>query len=140
MNRGNFNRILKAIMEKLRAPEAHRFISHGFRRGTSQDLKESGSPWASAAPDGACNSPAFRRYLDMSRDVEIGVMRLCDVDMESDSDAEQVPLWVYGGCSPLAGLSQPLLPWVLGLSRAVPVDVIQLSGYHPHKIIPLEMS
>ena len=79
-------------MAKLRIPEAHRFSSHGFRRGTSQDLKESGSPWAVVATAGMWNSPAFRGYVDMSRDVEEGVMRLFDVDMDSESDGEEVPL------------------------------------------------
>ena len=44
VNRRNFNRILKVVLAKLRIPEADRYSSHASRRGTSQELKESGSP------------------------------------------------------------------------------------------------
>ena len=90
---GNFNRILKTVLKKLSIPEAERYSSHGFRRGTAQDLKEKGSPWAVVATAGLWNSPAFRGYVDMSKDVETSVARLFAVDMDSDSDGEQVQ-WV----------------------------------------------
>ena len=90
VNRGNFNRQLKAIFGRLCIPDADRYSSHGFRRGTAQELKESGSPWAVVASAGVWNSPAFRGYLDMARDVEVGVSRLFEVDPDSASDAEQV--------------------------------------------------
>ena len=90
VNRGNFNRQLKAIFGRLCIPDADRYSSHGFRRGTAQELKESGSPWAVVASAGVWNSPAFRGYLDMARDVEVGVSRLFEVDPDSESDAEQV--------------------------------------------------
>ena len=50
VNVGNFNRILKAVCAKLSIPDAARFSSHGFRRGTSQELKERGSPGQSLLP------------------------------------------------------------------------------------------
>ena len=44
VNRRNFNRIPKVVLAKLRIPEADRYSSHAFRRGISQELKESGPP------------------------------------------------------------------------------------------------
>ena len=93
VNVGNFNRIMKAILTKMQIPEAARFSSHGFRLGTSQELKESGSPWEVVASAGMWNSPSFRGYVDMSKDVETSVARLLAVDMDSDSDCEPVR-WV----------------------------------------------
>ena len=77
--------MLKAVLAKLGIPEAARYSSHGFRRGTSQELKETGSPRTVVASSGIWHSPSFRGYLDMSKDVEIGVQQLFDVDFDSDS-------------------------------------------------------
>ena len=60
VNRRNFNRSPNAIMAQLGIPEAHRYSSHGFRRGTTQELKDPGSPWSVAATSGMWHSSAFR--------------------------------------------------------------------------------
>ena len=89
-NRRNFNRILKIVSARTNVPEAHRYSSHGFRRGASQELKESAPHWSavvSLSEPGI--PPAFRGYLDMSRDVELGARHLFDVDLESRSEAEE---------------------------------------------------
>ena len=48
------------------------------------------------ASSGVWHSPAFRGYVDMSRDVELGAQQLFDVDLWPDSEAEEVivRLWV----------------------------------------------
>ena len=84
-----FNRALKAALARIGAPSADRYSSHGFRRGTSQELKEAGSPWSAVATSGVWHSPAFRGYLDMSKDVEQGVAHLFAVDFDSDSAEEE---------------------------------------------------
>ena len=88
VNRGNFNRMLEAVCAQIHIPDAGRYSSHGFRRGAAQELKESGSPWAVVASAGVWRSPAYRGYLDMAKDVEMGVRSLFDVDLDSASDAE----------------------------------------------------
>ena len=90
VNRRNFNRILKAALSRPKADSAARYTSHGFRRGAVQELKECGSPWAVLASDGLWRSPAFRGYVDMAEDVELGVRNLFPVDLDSESDAEAV--------------------------------------------------
>ena len=90
INQGNFNRVLKTVLAQLGIPEAARYSSHAFRRGTTQELKESGSPWTVVASSGIWHSPCFRGYLDMSRDVELGVQQLFDVDFDSDSGDDVV--------------------------------------------------
>ena len=46
--------------------------------------------WSVVASAGVWHSPAFRGYLDMSRDVEIGAQQLCEADFDSESEAEPV--------------------------------------------------
>ena len=87
-NRRNFNGSFKAAMAQLRVPEAHRYSSHGFRRWTTQELNETGPPWSAVATSGEWHSSAVRGYVDMSRDVELVVHQLFEVDMDSTSGQE----------------------------------------------------
>ena len=90
ITRRNFDRVLKAVLEKLGVPSADRYSSHGFRRWTPQELKETGPPWSAVASSGVWHSPAFRGYLNMSQGVELGVSHLLTVEFDSDS-AEEDP-------------------------------------------------
>ena len=89
ITRRNFNRALKAVLARIGVPSADRYSPHGFRRGTSQELKETGSPWSVVATSGVWRPPASRGYLDMSKDVEQGVAQLLSVDFDSDSAEEE---------------------------------------------------
>ena len=88
IDRRHFNRALKAVMAMLGAPSSDRCSSHGFRRGTSQELKGAGSPWSVVATSGVWRSPTFLDYLDMSKDVDQGVAQLFAVEFDSDSADE----------------------------------------------------
>ena len=74
-------------MNKLRIPEASRYSSHAGRRGTTQEIKESGPTCSVVATTGLWHSPDFRGYQYMSRYSEIGARQLGDVDLDSESDA-----------------------------------------------------
>ena len=117
VNRCNVNRVLKAVMAKLQVPHAALFTSHACRRGATQDLKESGSPWDVAASAGLWNSPSFRGYLDMSRDVEVGVARLFDVGPDSGGGEPGIQWGFSLLYRPLVGLRRPLFPCVSGRLR-----------------------
>ena len=93
VNRRNFNSSLKAVMEQLCVPDAQRYSPHGFRRWTTQDLKGTGSHRSVVATLGLWNSPAFRGYVDMPREVEIGAQQLFEVDMDSTSEQEKWPAY-----------------------------------------------
>ena len=82
----NFNRVLRAVIRKLKVGDVERYSSHGFRRGAAQDLKTSGYPHALVAALGMWNSPVFRCYVGLTADVEQGVRRLFDVDLDAESD------------------------------------------------------
>ena len=110
--------MIRAVCAQLKIPDARRFSSHGLRMGDAREMKESGSPWVVVASDGVWNSPSFRGYLDMAKDVESGVTRLVGARQDSRPDAVLVDRWVYFGGSPLGRHARPLCPWVLGLSRA----------------------
>ena len=113
VNVGNFNSMIKAIFVKLCVPEDARYSSHGFRRGTAQELKGKGSPWTAVATDGLWNSASFRGYVDMSHDVELGAARLFTVGPVSESDCELVHLGFI--LPPLASpLDRPARPLSLG--------------------------
>ena len=90
VTRWDFSRILRVALTRLKVPDAARYRSYGFRRGTAQELKETGSPWQVVASSGLWNSPAFRGYVDLSTDVESGVRNRFDVDPESASGADAV--------------------------------------------------
>ena len=47
--------------------------------------KSPAPPWAVVASSGLWRPPSFRGYVDMSRDVELGVQQMFDVDFDSDS-------------------------------------------------------
>ena len=108
VNRRNCNRILRADLSKIQEPSADRFSSHGFRRWTSQELKEPGTPWSVVASSGVWHSPAFRGYVDMSRDVELGAQQLFNVDLDS-GPADEDPVHLgFEPWKPLGG-RRPIL-------------------------------
>ena len=87
-NQRNFDRIIRAVFTRLGVTDATRYSSHGFRRGTAQELKETGSPWTAVATAGLWRSPAFRGYVDMTADVEQGIRKLVPIDSDSDTGPE----------------------------------------------------
>ena len=119
VNRRNFNRILKAVMAKLHIPEADMYSSHAFRRGAAQELKESGSHWSVVASSGAWHSPAFRGYVDLSRDVELGPQQMFDGDMDSQPEEEGLlgtAMGLFAAVKPLGRSAPTDFPWVSGFS------------------------
>ena len=104
VNVGNFNRMMEDASPKMLVPEAHRFSSHGFRRGKAQELRKKGPPWTAVAAAGLWNSAACRGYVDMSRDVEFGVSRLFAADPDSESYCALVQFGLFSLLvRPLAG-------------------------------------
>ena len=93
VNRRNFNRFLKRTLGELGFPEAERYSSHAFRRGATQELRESGSGWPVIASMGVWNSPAFKGYVDITPEVEAGVRQLfisaCEPQGDTSSEGEQ---------------------------------------------------
>ena len=120
INRRNFNSTLRVALSKIQAPSAERFRSHALRRGTSQELNESGPPRSAVATSGAWHSPAFRGYVDMSSDVELGVQQLCDLDLDSESEAEALLRLLLEGMRGIhrsGGLAA--FPWLSGFPESV---------------------
>ena len=83
------NRVLDEVLGRIGWPSADRYSSHGFHRGTSHALKEAFPSWSVVATSGVWNSPAFRGYLDMSKDLEQGFAQLFAADFNSDSAEEE---------------------------------------------------
>ena len=101
VNRRNFNRRMKAIFARLGVPHAARYSSHAFRRGSAQEMNETGSPLAVVASAGMWRSNALvKNYIDMAATVESNVKRLFRVDPDSESDMEVRPALGLGFESP----------------------------------------
>ena len=95
----NINRSIKAVFAKLGVSYARSYTSHGFRRGKAQELKESGSQWATVAGIGGRLSLAFRGYLGATSDISKATARLLIDDYgPSSSEEEEAPF--FGGASP----------------------------------------
>ena len=71
-------------------------LAHGFRRGASQELKESGSQWAAIATLGDWKSLAFRGYSDLTYNVERDMAKLLIETDAMDSDEEKVHIGLMG--------------------------------------------
>ena len=85
-NRRGFNRSLKRILGELAGPEATRYIPHAFRRGDTQELRESGYGRPVIASIGVWNSPAFNGYVEIAPEVEAGVRQLLISAFGPDGD------------------------------------------------------
>ena len=55
------------------------------------------------ASSGVSHSPAFRGYVDMSRDVELGANQLFDVDLGSESEVDDAVHFGLERAKPLGG-------------------------------------
>ena len=111
VNRRNFNRILKAALSKLRIPEADRYSSHAFRRGASQELKESGPPGPLPPPLGFGTPLLFAAtwiFHGMSNR-EFNSSSMSTWAPCRKLTAESVRHWAFlSRGNPLAGLPRPL--------------------------------
>ena len=90
------NTALKAVRAKLLAEHAEKYSSHGFRRGSAQELKETGSQWAAIATLGDWKSLAFLGYVDLADEVGRNMAKLLIETDQADSDPELVQRWVKG--------------------------------------------
>ena len=88
ITRRNINRIIKAVFAKLSAPRAERYSSHGIRRGSAHELKETGSPWTVAAGASRWRPTSVLSYVDTSSDVESDMANLLANPLLSESDDE----------------------------------------------------
>ena len=104
VNRRNFNRALKAIFARMQVPRADRYSSHAFRRGSAQEMIETGSPLTVVASAGMWRSNALvKNYIDMAATVESNIRRLFRVDPDSESDMEVRRALGFLGGIPFAG-------------------------------------
>ena len=68
-------------------PEYSRRISHAFRRGATQELREAGSGWPAISSVGVWNSPDLAGYVDITPEVEAAVRHLGANARDRDGDS-----------------------------------------------------
>ena len=92
----NISPVLKRVCGKIGLPNAARYISHAFRRGAAQELKEKGSQWTTISTLCDWRSLAFRGYVDITNDIASDTSRLLaeEVALASGED-DPVPLWAF---------------------------------------------
>ena len=81
-----FNRQLKATLTAMGTPEGGKFSSHGFRRGATNEVKNSGSTLATILGTGTWLSACYKNYLDLMAGEAINVSTLLLDKLGSDSE------------------------------------------------------
>ena len=86
-----FNPRLKRAMCDLNYVGGHRFPSHAFRRGATQEIFNSGSFLATILKSGMWNAAGYKSYLDLHADEAINISALLATAIDSDSDDPDLP-------------------------------------------------
>ena len=70
--------------------QGRRFSSHAFRKGATDEIKNSGSALATILTSGVWSSGGFRGYLDLHADeaINISAVLIKAIDSESDDPDE----------------------------------------------------
>ena len=92
VNRRNSNRIIRAFYQKFRSLLLNATAPMDSAWVRRRNLRSPAPPSAVVASSGIWHSPAFRGYIDMPRDVELGAQQLFDVDLDSDSADGEEPV------------------------------------------------
>ena len=106
---------MKAILARLEAPQAARYSSHAFRRGSAQVMNETGPPLSVIASAGMWRpNDLVKNYIDLAADVEKNARQRPMVDFDSESEMDVHPD-LGSGMNPLRRPARPLFPWVSGI-------------------------
>ena len=88
LSANSVNRQIKAIMSLLGYLRAHKYSSHAFRKGATQEILASGSTFATILGSGTWTSGGFRNYLDLQCDEAANISALLLETANSDSEDE----------------------------------------------------
>ena len=80
------NQQLKAVMTKLNYDRGHKYSSHAFRRGATEEIKNSGSTFATIITSGGWTAAGYKSYLDLQADEAINISKLLLETTNSDSN------------------------------------------------------
>ena len=92
LSANSVNRQLKAIMTALGYLRPHKYSSHAFRRGATQEIFASGSTLATIAKSGGWSAGGFRGYLDLQADEAANISALLLSAATSDSEDSDADL------------------------------------------------
>ena len=91
----SINQQLKAVMTKLDYDRGHKYSSHAFRRGATEEIKNSGSTFATIITSGGWTAAGYKSYLDLQADEAVNISKLLLETTNSDSndtDPTDLPL------------------------------------------------
>ena len=86
-----FNQRLKRVMRDLNYVDGHRYSSHAFRRGATQEIFNSGYTFATILKSGMWNAAGYKSYLDLHADEAVNISSLLATALNSDSDDPDLP-------------------------------------------------
>ena len=69
------NRTFKMVMTKMGYPDGPEYSPHAFRRGATQEIKDSGSTLALIITSGTWTHAGYKAYLDLQADFAINISR-----------------------------------------------------------------
>ena len=85
------NQQIKAVMDKLGYEQGRKYSSHAFRRGATEEIKDSGSTFATIIKSGTWTAAGFKSYLDLQRDEALNISRLLLENADSNSEDDDPP-------------------------------------------------
>ena len=86
LSANKFNRELKATTIALKIDQGGLYSSHAFRRGATQEIKDSGSTLATIIGAGNWLSATFKNYINLMADEAINVSTILLDNLGSDSE------------------------------------------------------
>ena len=84
----SLNRTFKVVMTKMGYRDGPKFSSHAFRRGATQEIKDSGSTLSVIIKSGTWTHAGYKSYLDLQADYAINISRFLIESLGSDSEEE----------------------------------------------------
>ena len=88
-NAGKFARSLRKLMIDLRYGAGDKFASKAFRRGASDEIRRSGSTFATILTSAAWNGAGFKAYLDLMKEEGANITALLLTKDDSDTSDEE---------------------------------------------------
>ena len=78
-------------MEKLGYDQGRKYSPHAFRREATEEIKDSGSTFATIIKSGTWTAAGFKSYLDLQRDEALNISRLLLENADSNSEDDDPP-------------------------------------------------
>ena len=87
----NSNQQLKRVTRDLSYVDGRRYSTHAFRRGSTQEIRNSGTTSPAIPKSGIWTSGGYKCYIYLRADEAVNISALLATALESDSDGQDIP-------------------------------------------------